>query len=104
MFKHRKLGLLAGTALLVLAGTIATAPAEANSFGDGVAHFVQCAGWMFSDSQMHADNCSPGHAFPDRKDPEQAYFGDPPALPPPSSPPEEDDPSLPPPDVVTLVD
>jgi hypothetical protein len=56
---------LAGAAsILTLSGLMAASPARAatsTSAPDAFQHFIECAGWLISDSAKHAQYCDPGH-------------------------------------------
>ena len=58
---------LAGAAsILTLTSLMAASPihaASAPSITESLQHFIDCAGWLVSDSAKHAQNCDPGHDF-----------------------------------------
>jgi len=54
---------LAGAAsILTMTTLMAASPAHAaTSTTESLQHFIDCAGWLFSDPAKHAQECSPGH-------------------------------------------
>ena len=49
--------------ILTLAGLLAGSSAQAAtpSVTSQFQHFIDCAGWLFSDPAKHAQDCAPGH-------------------------------------------